>query len=176
MLTSDHNNQHQNKHHQHKQYQLAADLGAALYAAGASVCTVESCTGGGLAYAITEVPGSSSWINQSFITYSNDAKVSLVGVQQSTLDEFGAVSEQVVTEMALGGRQRAGADYALSISGIAGPSGGTEDKPVGLVHFALASANGVETFNRCFSGDRALIRKQAILLALEKLIFSVVNT
>lgn len=161
--------------HLKNKYQLAEQLGEALQNAQASVCTIESCTGGGLAFAITDVPGSSGWINQSWVTYSNDAKSNLVGVHEATLNTFGAVSEEVVIEMATGGRERAKADYAIAISGVAGPGGGTKNKPVGLVWFAIDSPKGTETFSRCFSGDRQQVREQAIVLALEKLISCVVN-
>lgn len=163
-----------NAHFKNK-YQLAEQLGEALQTAQASVCTIESCTGGGLAFAITDVPGSSAWINQSWVTYSNQAKTDLVGVAKQTLDKHGAVSEEVVIEMAKGGLQRANADFAIAISGIAGPGGGTPSKPVGLVWFAIKSATDMHTFNRCFSGDRQQVRDQAIVLALEKLISCVVQ-
>ena len=99
----------------------------------------------------------------------------MVGVQQSTLAEFGAVSKQVVIEMAEGGARIANAEYCVAISGVAGPGGGTADKPVGLVWFAIAGPTGTISFNRRFSGDRQLIREQAIALSLEKLIQSLVN-
>lgn len=158
-----------------QKYQLAERLGQVLQEAKAKVCTVESCTGGGLAFAITDVPGSSAWINQSWVTYSNQSKHDLVGVSEATLDEYGAVSEEVVAEMATGGRQRANVDYAVAISGVAGPGGGTTAKPVGLVWFAISSEYANDTFSRCFSGDRQQVREQAIILALEKLISCVVH-
>lgn len=157
--------------------ELAQTLGELLLANHATVATVESCTGGGLAYAITEVAGSSQWFNQSWVTYSNLAKYSLVGVGQATLDKNGAVSEEVVVEMAEKGAHIADADFCIAISGVAGPSGGTETKPVGLVWFAIGG-RGLKktiTFNRRFSGDRALVREQAIVLALTKLIQCLAN-
>lgn len=157
-------------------YRLAEQLGQVLLNAKSSVCTVESCTGGGLAFAITDVPGSSSWLNQSWVTYSNQAKSDLVGVSKTTLDTHGAVSEEVVTEMAKGGRQRADADFAVAISGVAGPGGGSKTKPVGLVWFAIDTLSNTHTFKRCFSGDRQQVREQAIVLALEKLISCIVKT
>ncbi|MBT1450675.1 nicotinamide-nucleotide amidohydrolase family protein [Glaciecola sp. XM2] len=156
-------------------FQLAQQLGDALLAQNASVCTVESCTGGGVAFAITDIAGSSHWMNQSWVTYSNEAKSQLVGVDAEVLTQFGAVSQEVVSQMARGGRARAKADYAVSISGIAGPGGGSEDKPVGLVWFAIDCEAGLSTFSRCFSGDRQQVREQAIVLALEKLIQRVVQ-
>ncbi len=121
-----------------KKNDLAQHLGDLLLARNETVATVESCTGGGLAYAITEVAGSSQWFNQSWVTYSNQAKHALVGVSQQTLDTYGAVSEQVVIEMATLAAVKANADLCIAVSGIAGPSGGTKDKPVGLVWFAIA--------------------------------------
>jgi nicotinamide-nucleotide amidase len=151
--------------------ELASTLGEFLLASNASVATVESCTGGGLACAITEVAGSSQWFNQSWVTYSNHAKHSLVGVDQKVLDTFGAVSEQVVRQMAEKGAVLANADLCISISGVAGPGGGTEAKPVGLVWFAIAGSaiEHTYTFNRRFTGDRAQVREQAVVLALKKL-------
>jgi len=155
--------------------ELAQQLGELLLNENASVCTVESCTGGGLAFAITEIAGSSAWFKQSWVTYSNLAKSQLVGVHKDTLDKYGAVSEEVVIEMAKGGIKRAEADYAVAISGIAGPGGGTANKPVGLVWFAISTLDTTHTFNRCFSGDRQQVREQAIVLALEKLISCIVQ-
>jgi nicotinamide-nucleotide amidase len=157
-------------------YQLAEQLGQALAEKQATVCTVESCTGGGIAFAITDVPGSSAWINQSWVTYSNEAKTSLVGVLPDTLAQVGAVSEGVVIQMAEGARARSKADYAVSVSGIAGPAGGSKDKPVGLVWFAISTETDTYTFSRCFSGDRQQVREQAIILSLEKLISCVVQS
>lgn len=156
-------------------HQLSTQLGEALLVRDATVCTIESCTGGGLAFAITDIAGSSEWLNQSWVTYSNQAKMDLVGVERLVLEAFGAVSKEVVSQMAVGGREKAKADYAVAISGIAGPDGGSKDKPVGLVWFAIDCNKGIETFSRCFSGDRQQVREQAIVLALEKLIQRIVN-
>lgn len=154
-----------------QKFQLSQTLGKLLLAQQATVATVESCTGGGLAYAITEIPGSSQWFNQSWVTYANEAKSSMVGVTQDVLDQFGAVSKETVEQMALGGQTIAKADYCVAVSGIAGPGGGSDDKPVGLVWFAIALPNlSVLSFSRRFSGDRSLVREQAIFLGLEKLI------
>lgn len=157
--------------------ELARSLGELLLAKQASVATVESCTGGGLAFALTEVAGSSQWFNQSWVTYSNLAKHSMVGVDNETLDTFGAVSEQVVIEMSEKGAKLANADLCVSVSGIAGPSGGTELKPVGLVWFAIGGKLLEETitFNRRFTGDRTQVREQAIVLSLTKLIECLAN-
>ncbi|MGQ8364646.1 CinA family protein [Glaciecola sp. 1036] len=158
-----------------KKLQLSEDLGRRLIEKNAFVTTIESCTGGGLAYAITEVPGSSAYIKQSWVTYSNEAKMSLVGVKAKTLDRYGAVSKDTVVEMANGGLLRSAADYAVAISGIAGPTGGSAHKPVGLVWFAIATKSTTVSFNRKFSGDRHLVREQAIVLAIEKLIDCIVQ-
>ena len=153
-----------------RKFLLSKQLGDILLAHQLTVTTVESCTGGGVAHAITHVPGSSQWFNKAWVTYSNDAKHTEVGVRPDTLMSFGAVSEEVVTEMAQGARKKSTADLALSISGIAGPTGGTDSKPVGLVWFAVATKTKTITCFRRFSGDRELVREQAIVVGLEKLI------
>lgn len=149
---------------------LAEQLGHTLQGKKQTITTVESCTGGGIAVAITDIAGSSAWINQSWVTYANSAKVELVGVQHETLVNFGAVSEQTVKEMAMGGLTRANADYCIAVSGIAGPTGGSKEKPVGTVWFAIAMTDSVCTFHHVFVGDRKSVREQAIVFALEKLI------
>ena len=155
--------------------ELAQALGDLLLQRNATVSAVESCTGGGVAFALTEIAGSSAWFEQSWVTYSNKAKQQLVGVKAATLEAFGAVSENVVIEMAEGGARAAKADYCVAISGVAGPGGGTRDKPVGLVWFAIAGPKNTSTFYRRFTGDRHLIREQAIALSLEKLIQSLAD-
>jgi PncC family amidohydrolase len=110
---------------------------------GSTVTTAESCTAGGIAAAITDVAGSSAWFERGFITYSNASKIEEIDVAPAILQAFGAVSAQTVCQMALGAQKRAGADFALAVSGIAGPDGGTPDKPVGTVHFGLATPSGV---------------------------------
>lgn len=113
--------------------QLSERIGQALKARGATLTTAESCTGGWVAKVITDIAGSSAWFERGFVTYSNEAKAQMIGVQPDTLDAHGAVSEPVVVEMAIGALKAARADYAISISGIAGPDGGSEAKPVGTV-------------------------------------------
>ena len=132
-----------------------------------SVTCAESCTGGLLAAAFTSLPGSSDWFNMGFVTYSNQAKQQILGVRPQTLATEGAVSAATVKEMAQGALRLAEAAYALSISGIAGPDGGSEAKPVGTVWFGLASAEGVEAQVRCFNGDRQRVRAQAVQFALD---------
>lgn len=151
-------------------YNLALDLGARLKSAALTVACAESCTGGGIAHAITAIPGSSAWFEMGFVTYSNEAKTSLLGLSTDVLLQHGAVSEAVVSAMAEGARNRAGADLAVAVSGIAGPDGGSVDKPVGTVWLAWTWSGGVET--RCcqFKGDREQVREQAIKVGLEGLL------
>ena len=132
-----------------------------------TVTTAESCTGGLLAGELTRLSGSSAVFTHGFVTYSNAAKHELLGVSQETLQQFGAVSSQTVAEMANGALQKAQADYALSVSGIAGPTGGTKDKPVGTVWFGLAIQNQTWTQCQMFSGNRDEIRQQAVQFALQ---------
>jgi nicotinamide-nucleotide amidase len=121
---------------------LAERIGQCLKERGLTVTTAESCTGGLVAQMITAVPGASSWFHRAFITYSNDAKAELLRVPERTLSDFGAVSQQAVVAMARGARARADASYSIALSGIAGPDGGTADKPVGTVELAVDTLNG----------------------------------
>jgi nicotinamide-nucleotide amidase len=131
------------------------------------IVTAESCTGGGLAQAITEISGSSTWFDRGFITYSNRSKVQMLQVKQQSLDEYGAVSQQVAIEMVDGALLNTVADLAVSVTGIAGPGGGSEQKPVGTVYIAskIRGKKGVCELKH-FLGDRAQVRKQAIQSAL----------
>lgn len=150
--------------------QLSERVGLALKARGATMTTAESCTGGWVAKAITDIAGSSAWFERGFVTYSNEAKSQMIGVKPETLAAHGAVSEPVVVEMAIGALKAARADYAVSISGIAGPDGGSEDKPVGTVWFGFACVNGQGiTCRECFEGDREAVRRQATTYALQTL-------
>ncbi|ENA5972258.1 nicotinamide-nucleotide amidase [Escherichia albertii] len=150
--------------------QLSEQVGLALKARVATVTTAESCTGGWVAKVITDIAGSSAWFERGFVTYSNEAKAQMIGVREETLAQHGAVSEPVVVEMAIGALKAARADYAVSISGIAGPDGGSEENPVGTVWFAFASASGEGITRReCFSGDRDAVRRQATAYALQTL-------
>ena len=151
--------------------ELALLLGEKLTQEGLVVATAESCTGGGVAYAMTEIAGSSLWFDRSFVTYSNDAKMQMLAVDKIALDEFGAVSEPVVQQMASNAVKYSEADISVAISGIAGPGGGSEDKPVGTVCFSWYNAHGGEkTGTYLFVGNRSEIRTQAIRLALTGLI------
>lgn len=137
----------------------------------AMLVTAESCTGGGLAEHLTSIPGSSAWFDRGFVTYSNQAKQEMLNVSPDTLEQHGAVSEQTAAEMVSGAIANSHAQFAVSVTGIAGPDGGTEDKPVGTVCFGWHAANGeIKTTRVHFSGDRLQIREQACLLALQGLI------
>jgi nicotinamide-nucleotide amidase len=155
---------------------LSALVGQMLKASGGSVTTAESCTGGLLSAYITDVPGSSTYFSQGFVTYSNEAKTQMLGVPAELIERRGAVSEDVVAAMADGARQRAKAAYALAISGIAGPDGGTAEKPVGTVCLALASGEGdVQTRRFIFHGDREMIRDRSAKMALTMLRFALMG-
>ena len=150
---------------------LSRQLGEACLAAKVMLATAESCTGGGVGEAITRTAGSSAWFDRGFVTYSNDAKVDLLGVKQETIGSHGAVSEAVAREMALGALHQSSADIAVAVTGVAGPGGGTATKPVGLVWFAWASLDGaLESRFEILGGDRAAIRQQAVLEALRGLV------
>ncbi|KTF15788.1 CinA family protein [Pseudoalteromonas sp. H105] len=149
---------------------LAAQLGAILTDKCLWITTAESCTGGGVSYALTDTPGSSAYLDRAFVTYSNQAKHDLLDVSLQTLSDFGAVSEQVVLEMAEGASKAANADIAIAISGVAGPGGGSSDKPVGLVWFCIKIGDEPYPSQQIFSGDRAEVRVQAIVYALKCLI------
>ncbi len=152
---------------------LAKELVAELTAANCSVATVESCTGGWIAKSVTDIAGSSACFGYGIVSYSNGAKEILVGVSPSTLAEYGAVSEQVVREMAEGVMRMSGADFSVSVSGIAGPDGGTVEKPIGTVWVAWAQQqNGkvkVDTSQKQFAGDRDEVRSQTVVCALQGL-------
>jgi len=147
-----------------------AELVAKLKAHGQMVATAESCTGGMVAAAITDVAGSSAVLDCGFVTYSNEAKSEMLGVPEELIRGYGAVSEEVAQAMAEGALDNSNATLAVAITGIAGPSGGSADKPVGLVHFCCASKKGYERHERMiFKGDRAAIRLAARDFALQML-------
>lgn len=145
---------------------VAENLVALLKARGLVCATAESCTGGGVGSAITGVPGSSAVFAGGVISYSNEVKRNVLGVSAESLDKYGAVSPQVAAQMADGARRLLKTDLAVSLTGIAGPDGGSDAKPVGLVWFGLATAAGVRTEQRRFGGDRAQVRAQAVSHAL----------
>jgi len=146
---------------------LAKKLGERLKAQGEKLVTAESCTGGWVAQVVTSVAGSSDWFERGFVTYSNDAKQELLGVRQSTLTEHGAVSEETAREMAQGALARSKGSIALAVTGVAGPGGGSREKPVGMVCFAWAYPNRLESETRQFTGDRESVRRQSVIHALE---------
>ena len=149
---------------------LAQRLGAALLASRAAVTTAESCTGGGIAEAITRIPGSSAWFEAGYVTYSNAQKTTQLDVPPALFTTVGAVSREVVEAMARGAQRRSGARFAVAVSGIAGPDGGTPDKPVGTVWLAWADGSRVQARRFQFGGDRAEVRRQSVEWALIGLI------
>jgi nicotinamide-nucleotide amidase len=155
----------------HELFALSERVGQKLLAMGRRLATAESCTGGWVAKACTDIAGSSRWFECGFVTYSNAAKVRDLGVSERTLATHGAVSEATVREMAAGAVRVSGADIAVAISGIAGPDGGTPGKPVGTVWFAVASRQGVEVIlaaeAHLFAGDREVVRRLSAARALE---------
>jgi nicotinamide-nucleotide amidase len=150
---------------------LAEEVGQVLKARGNMFATAESCTGGWIGSIITAVPGSSHWYDRGFITYTNQSKQDMLGVSADTLERAGAVSEPTVREMAEGALDNSAAQVSLAVSGIAGPGGGSEAKPVGTVFFAWASTGG-ETVSGVehFEGDREAVRRQAVAHALRGLL------
>ena len=150
---------------------LAAALVEELTESGKAVATAESCTGGWVAKAITDVAGSSAVFSYGIVSYSNGAKESIIGVQNQTLEDHGAVSSEVVEEMAKGTLRLSGADIAVAVSGVAGPDGGTKEKPVGMVWFGWAVRDGANALvdTRCeqFTGDRELVREASVAYALQ---------
>jgi nicotinamide-nucleotide amidase len=157
-------------HTDHDLARLAARVGAHLRASGRHITVAESCTGGWIGKALTDVPGSSQWFEAGFVSYGNGAKTALLGVPPAQLARHGAVSEPVVKAMALGALERSGADVAVAVSGIAGPDGGTPGKPVGSVWFAWAWRRGrsvrLEARLRLFKGGRETVRRKAVASAL----------
>ena len=148
---------------------LAEVAGGELARQGKTVAVAESCTGGLAAKLITDVPGASRYFTHGWITYSNEAKIGELGVPADLIEQYGAVSEQVAQWMAKGARRKAGTDFAIGITGIAGPTGGTEQKPVGLVYICVDSATGCQTKRCLFSHDRQLMRLRAAQTALNML-------
>ena len=148
---------------------LVSEIAEILTENDQTVTTVESCTGGGIAHALTGIPGSSNWFKQGYVTYSNESKSELVGVPAELIDRFGAVSLEVAESMAEGARISANADYGLSVTGIAGPGGGSEEKPVGTVCFGWSHISGaVESQIQHFEGDRTTVRLLSIQFSLKE--------
>ena len=149
---------------------LVERLGELLVSQNQFLCTAESCTGGGIAALITSLAGSSAWFDRAYVTYSNAAKISMLGVTETSLREHGAVSEQVAQEMATGALKNSGTDFAVSVTGIAGPGGGTPEKPVGTVCFAWTNGGDCRSQTKLFPGDRAAVRSASVEFALVSLI------
>lgn len=145
-------------------------LSQVLSTLGWQVSCAESCTGGWVAKLFTDQAGSSSWFERGYVTYSNLAKQEMLGVSEKSLADFGAVSEGVVIEMARGACKQAKTEVSIAISGIAGPTGGTEEKPVGLVWFAWSIDGRIETYSEIFDGDRNTVREQAVVTVIDKLL------
>lgn len=155
-------------------HRLSARVGKLLKERGFMLATAESCTGGWVSQVVTSVPGSSDWFDRGFVTYSNASKEEMLGVKVETLNKHGAVSAEVVREMAQGALERSGAQVSVAISGVAGPKGGTPKRPIGTVWLAWAK-DGQEP--RCrsthFAGDRDMVRQQAVMAALQGIIDTV---
>ena len=149
---------------------LATQLGALLTDQDKKIVTAESCTGGWVSQAITQVAGSSGWFDRAYISYSNQAKRDMLGVKVRTLNKYGAVSQAVVEEMAAGALKKSGADFSVAISGIAGPDGGTDDKPVGTVWLAWDVGGQLDASLAVLPGSRRDVRAAAVTLALQGLL------
>ena len=150
--------------------QLVARLAALLTAKGLKICTAESCTGGLIAKSLTDLVGSSDWFECGFVTYSNRSKSEMIDVPESVINEYGAVSEAVATAMANGALRNSAADLAIAVTGVAGPGGGSADKPVGTVWIAVASEKQVFAKKHFFDGDRQAIRAATMIGAIEMLL------
>ena len=147
----------------------AKELSELLVVNGLTMSVAESCTGGSLAHAITSIPGASSYFDCGYITYSNQSKVEMLGVDIKTLEIYGAVSEEVALEMVIGVATKSHSDVAVSITGVAGPTGGTPEKPVGMVCFGFSFQGKTSTMTQLFSGDRSNIVSQSVSYALTQL-------
>ncbi|MBJ2346384.1 MULTISPECIES: CinA family protein [Pseudomonas] len=150
--------------------ELAAELGRRLQLLNAHVTTAESCTGGGIAEAITRIPGSSAWFEAGFVTYSNRQKTQQLGVPDELFEKVGAVSREVVEAMARGAQQKSLARFAVAVSGVAGPDGGSPSKPVGTVWLAWAVGETVFSVQKFFPGNRDEVRRQTVKAALDGLL------
>ncbi len=147
--------------------ELAQKVGAALKERGLLLVTAESCTGGWVAMQVTAIAGSSDWFERGYVTYSNAAKREELGVAEGTLKRHGAVSEQTAREMAAGALKNGRGQVALAVTGVAGPTGGSREKPVGTVCFAWARGSKISSETRRFDGDRESVRRQSVVRALQ---------
>jgi len=150
---------------------LVLQIAEGLSDTGRKLAVAESCTGGWIAKSLTDLPGSSAWFEYGFTTYGNNAKTDMLGVAPGLIDTFGAVSKEVAEAMAMGALARSGADLAVAVTGVAGPDGGTAEKPVGTVWFAWALKDkGLHSATQCFPGDRNEVRQQTVDRALQGLL------
>ncbi len=148
--------------------QLAKEVGEKFKSRDLKLVTAESCTGGGLAYVITSIPGSSAWFERGFVTYSNASKEELLGVNPATLAAYGSVSAQVAQEMAEGALRHSQAEVSIALTGIAGPEGGSLEKPIGTVWIACANTRAItQSTHHLFTGDRTFVREHSIEAALK---------
>lgn len=145
-------------------------LAAQLLQNQLKICTAESCTGGLIAKTFTDLAGSSDWFDRGFVTYSDQAKSDMLAVPASIIDDYGAVSEAVASAMASGALRHSEADFAIAVTGVAGPGGGSDDKPVGTVWIAIASRQQSQAIKCRFSGDREAVRRATLLRALEEIL------
>jgi nicotinamide-nucleotide amidase len=150
--------------------ELVQQLASRLLKQRQKLCTAESCTGGLIAKTLTDLAGSSDWFERGFVTYSNQAKNEMLAVPSSVIEDYGAVSEPVAVAMASGALRHSQADYAVAVTGVAGPGGGSAEKPVGTVWIAVASADEAKASLYNFSGDRETVREVTMIAALEALI------
>ena len=155
--------------------ELSRRLANRLVERGQRVCCAESCTGGLIAKTFTDLAGSSDWFDRGFVTYSNAAKSEMLGVPPSLIEEYGAVSEAVASAMASGALRHSEADHAVAVTGVAGPGGGSVEKPVGTVWIAIAAANHQQAQCHHFDGDRGAVREATLIAALKKLLEQVGN-
>ncbi len=153
---------------------VVKELSTELLEHGLMLTTAESCTAGWISKVVTDPAGSSGWFERGFVTYSNESKMEMLGVSEQTLQQYGAVSVETVQEMVTGALKRSNADIAVAVSGIAGPTGGSDDKPVGLVWFGLQDRSGLfHGESVVFDGGRNEVREQTVLFALERVLQSV---
>lgn len=155
---------------EHSTHILCAQLADLLLKDSLKLVTAESCTGGMISAACTDLAGSSNWFERGFVTYSNDAKTQMLGVDAALIDKHGAVSEQVARAMAFGAIRHSAAQISIAVTGVAGPSGGSAVKPVGTVWFGFSVQGGLHSEMMHFDGDRAAVRTQTVLHALQKVI------
>jgi nicotinamide-nucleotide amidase len=150
--------------------ELINDLAVLLSEKQLKVCTAESCTGGLIAKSFTDLPGSSAWFERGFVTYSNESKIEMLGVPGSIIDYYGAVSEPVATAMAVGALKHSHADYSIAVTGVAGPGGGSAEKPVGTVWIGIANQSETRTQKFLFDGNREMIRLLTMRTVIKQLL------